>query len=466
MGIQVANNAFATLASSITSSGTSITLISGQGARFPSLGAGDHFYATLIDISNNLEIVKCTARSTDVLTVVRAQESTTARAYSVGDRIEIRLTAQTFLDATQSLPSQTGNAGKYLKTDGTNASWESISSVTPTSVSDQTNSSTGYFDLPAGTTAERPGSPGSGMVRFNTTLGYPEWYDPNAAAWKGFYVSANYTGEFLVIAGGGGGGGATRGGGGGAGGYRSSVVGESSGGGASAETVQTFIAGNSYTITVGAGGASGIYDFFGGASGGASGGNSSISSAIISTGGGGGGASDSSGTDRSPKSGGSGGGGWFQHGAGGSGTAGQGYAGGTSGTSPPYGAGGGGAGGVGGNFNSGSGGFGGVGVQSSINGTATYRAGGGSSSDYQANSGYAGGNGGGGVGRNATGTTVGQAPSNGTSNTGGGGGASGNGGSGVVIIRYAGTQRGTGGTVTSSGGYTIHTFTSSETYVA
>ena len=44
--------------------------------------------------------------------------------------------------------------------------------------------------------------------------------------------------------------------------------------------------------------------------------------------------------------------------------------------------------------------------------------------------------------------------------------ASGPGGSGVVIISYAGSQRGTGGTVTSSGGYTIHTFTSSGTYNA
>jgi|TARA_B100002019_G_scaffold288848_1_gene303266 hypothetical protein len=39
-----------------------------------------------------------------------------------------------------------------------------------------------------------------------------------------------------------------------------------------------------------------------------------------------------------------------------------------------------------------------------------------------------------------------------------------NGGSGIVIIRYAGSQKGTGGTVTSSGGYTYHTFTSSGTY--
>jgi hypothetical protein len=35
-----------------------------------------------------------------------------------------------------------------------------------------------------------------------------------------------------------------------------------------------------------------------------------------------------------------------------------------------------------------------------------------------------------------------------------------------VIIRYAGAQRGTGGTVTSSGGFTIHTFAASGTYTA
>lgn len=35
---------------------------------------------------------------------------------------------------------------------------------------------TGYVDLPAGTTAERPGTPNSGMVRYNTSLGYFEGY--------------------------------------------------------------------------------------------------------------------------------------------------------------------------------------------------------------------------------------------------------------------------------------------------
>jgi hypothetical protein len=106
-------------------------------------------------------------------------------------------------------------------------------------------------------------------------------------------------------------------------------------------------------------------------------------------------------------------------------------------------------------------------LASSISGVSTYYSGGGSSADYLTNSNYAGGLGGGGVGKNAVGTTVGQPGANGVANTGGGGGASGNGGSGIVIIRYAGTtQRATGGTVSITGGYVIHFFTSSGTFTA
>ena len=93
MSIKFANNAHSTLASGINTSATSITVASGHGARFPSLAGAEFFFATLIDSSNNLEIVKVTARSTDVLTVTRAQESTSARSFSSGDRIELRITA-------------------------------------------------------------------------------------------------------------------------------------------------------------------------------------------------------------------------------------------------------------------------------------------------------------------------------------------------------------------------------------
>lgn len=41
--------------------------------------------------------------------------------------------------------------------------------------------STGSFDLPSGTTAQRTGSPNGGMIRFNTTFNQYEGYD--GAAW-------------------------------------------------------------------------------------------------------------------------------------------------------------------------------------------------------------------------------------------------------------------------------------------
>lgn len=92
------NNAYGTLNGAITNVATSIVLGSGQGARFPSPSGGDYFLVTLVGVNGNgaenaWEIVKCTARSTDTLTVVRAQESTTGVAWSSGARIELRMTA-------------------------------------------------------------------------------------------------------------------------------------------------------------------------------------------------------------------------------------------------------------------------------------------------------------------------------------------------------------------------------------
>lgn len=48
---------------------------------------------------------------------------------------------------------------------------------------------------------------------------------------------------------------------------------------------------------------------------------------------------------------------------------------------------------------------------------------------------------------------------NGGANTGNGAAGNATGGSGIVVVRYLGSAKGTGGTITSSGGYTYHTFT-------
>lgn len=112
-----ANNAYSSLASNASNSTTTLTLTTGTGARFPSPTGGNYFLLTLIGLDSNAnesswEIVKVTARSTDTLTVVRAQESTTAVAWSTGTRVESRATAGTFSDWDgNTLPIAVGGTG-------------------------------------------------------------------------------------------------------------------------------------------------------------------------------------------------------------------------------------------------------------------------------------------------------------------------------------------------------------------
>lgn len=110
MGIKFTNNASATLAASINSTVTSISVTTGQGARFPTLAAGDYFFATLVDSSNNLEIIKVTNRVTDTMTIVRAQDGTTGRSFLANDRIELRPVAAAFTALQEFTPSGTISA--------------------------------------------------------------------------------------------------------------------------------------------------------------------------------------------------------------------------------------------------------------------------------------------------------------------------------------------------------------------
>lgn len=88
----ITNNAATTLQAGITNVATSLSVPSGKGALFPSPGANERFAVTLADAAGNIEVVYCTSRSTDTLTVIRAQEGTSGRAWSAGDRVELRVT--------------------------------------------------------------------------------------------------------------------------------------------------------------------------------------------------------------------------------------------------------------------------------------------------------------------------------------------------------------------------------------
>jgi hypothetical protein len=262
-------------------------------------------------------------------------------------------------------------------------------------------------------------------------------------------------------------------GGGAGGGGNCSTCGGAGGGGGGGVLYNgsVSVSGGGTTVTVGGGGAGGV----GGASRthGTNGESSSFGSSVIALGGGGGGAQLGTAGSSGGSGGGGSGGGSPAAGAGGAGTAGQGFAGGNGNGSTYGGGGGGGAGAVGQAGPSASGGSGGSGlnVNSLIGINTTYGGGGGGATYINAGTAGNGGSGGGGQGgayNSGTGPIAGTANTGGgggggTGNNSGGGGASG--GSGVVIVRYpTGTVTATGGTITTSGSDTIHTFTSSGTF--
>jgi hypothetical protein len=300
---------------------------------------------------------------------------------------------------------------------------------------------TGALGLPRGTTAERPQSPVNGFIRYNTDLNIIEAYVNGS--WSSYNLGT-YSVEYLLIAGGGSGGM----GGGGAGGVIYSL----------AQAVQ---GGTIYAITIGGGGsqnaAGGSSTFIGAtavgggsnSNGGSGGGSSSAGSGVYGA--------QYSGTAGQGNRGGRGlyldqNGDWFQGGGGGGGA-------GAAGTDQPY------------AFDN-TAGLGGNGLAFTISGASvTYGGGGGGGAGRRTSPGGGGSGGGGNGGPWNQGNPA--AGGNGTVNLGGGGGGStgntnlqGAGGAGVCIIRYPGAQRGTGGIITSIGGFTIHTFNSSGNYTA
>ena len=319
---------------------------------------------------------------------------------------------------------------------------------------------TAAIKLPVGTTTERPASPVTGMLRFNTTTRKIEFFDGTSWFGIGSIVAAGgtitdtggyrihtFTGsgtftvtsggsiEVLVVAGGGGGG-AWVGGGGGAGGlvYSGNLA----------------VTPGAYSVVVGAGGIGSINPgSYTGMPNGSRGGNSSFPGLTTAIGGGMG-ASHTQNATHDWVDGGSGGGNSGpSHAVTGLGTSGQGNNGGIGYNTNPWATGGGGgAGAAGSNYvDANTAGNGGAGIYYPQFTHAGYPAGwfsggGGGGKHDAGGSAGTGGNGGGGNGLVASTAKAG----NGVANTGGGGGGNGrnggerseggDGGSGIVIIRY------------------------------
>lgn len=281
----------------------------------------------------------------------------------------------------------------------------------PSSFKNLSINDTGYFKLPVGSTAQRVAEPGT--VETFTTVETTSWTAPSGVTEV----------EVLVVAGGGGGG-APGGGGGG-------------GGGVIYRPRYPVTPGQSYTVTVGDGGAAGVYNVSAATNGG-----NSVFDTLTAIGGGNGG-QNSANAGGNGGSGGGGGGG--ANVSGGAGTQGQGHAGGSTNSNQQGYGGGGGAGGPGGNAVQGgnySGGAGGPGLPFSISGSVRYYGGGGGGGCYTIGA-VNGLPGGGGIGGGGSGSIANVNPQPGKNGTGGGGGGAGGGsgpgsagGSGIVILAY------------------------------
>jgi len=126
MGVKFTNNAYTTLASSISAGATSFDVASAAG--FPTLSAGEWTYVSLTD-----EVVKVTAISGTTFTCVAV-----AGGHSAGIAVELRMTKELLEDnaiiaadsvgANELNVTGNGTAGQYLGSDADGTfTWTSIS---------------------------------------------------------------------------------------------------------------------------------------------------------------------------------------------------------------------------------------------------------------------------------------------------------------------------------------------------
>jgi hypothetical protein len=149
--IKFTNFARSKVATGINASATTLSITGGSGALFPAITGAEYFYLTLENASLVREIVKVTARAADTLTIVRGQDNTTALTWNAGDIASLRFNAAAIGDSVLASVPQT--------------------------------SATGSAILPAGTTAERDGTPAKGYLRYNATTDSFEGYGGATPQW-------------------------------------------------------------------------------------------------------------------------------------------------------------------------------------------------------------------------------------------------------------------------------------------
>jgi hypothetical protein len=87
------NFARSTLGAALTASATTLQVDANHGDRFPSPTDPDEVFSIVLTSGDQYEIVYCTARAGDYLTIERAKEGTTALAFAAGALVLHQVTA-------------------------------------------------------------------------------------------------------------------------------------------------------------------------------------------------------------------------------------------------------------------------------------------------------------------------------------------------------------------------------------
>ena len=114
------NNAATTLASPVLTSDTTLVLATNTGARFPTPVIGEWFFVT-VQSGVNFEIMKCTARAGDILTVERAQDGSSLQNWLAGNSVDMRIpriTLENFVQKNEVAPLAAGSAASPSVTFG------------------------------------------------------------------------------------------------------------------------------------------------------------------------------------------------------------------------------------------------------------------------------------------------------------------------------------------------------------
>ena len=201
MALMIKNNATSQLAASLTSTATALSVTPGHGSRFPAPAAdADWFPLTLIKADGSLEIVRCTGRTGDSMTIVRAQEGTAAQAFAANDRVSLRLTAAAMLE----LPINAGNligtvprgglAGTYdINTTGNAASATKL--ATPRAINGVNFDGTANITVADNTKLPTAGGTITGNLTVSGSVYTSNWYRTTGAV--GWYSETYGGGIFM-----------------------------------------------------------------------------------------------------------------------------------------------------------------------------------------------------------------------------------------------------------------------------